>query len=179
MNKKIFMYFIIILLIGLVFTIGWIAIKNKNKDKLLINKEYTPVEEITTEQLRRTNIVLYYLDKNTGELGTEIRQIDSKELLQEPARKLIEFLMSEPQDENLQTLIPKETKLLNTEIIKEILYIDFSPEFINEEKSTVEDCEKMINSILKTVNQLNEIKGIKILINNEKNKEYFNGEIKL
>ena len=127
MNKKIFMYFIIILLIGLVFTIGWIAIKNKNKDKLLINKEYTPVEEITTEQLRRTNIVLYYLDKNTGELGTEIRQIDSKELLQEPARKLIEFLMSEPQDENLQILIPKETKLLNTEIIKEILYIDFSP----------------------------------------------------
>ena len=120
MNKKIFMYFIIILLIGLVFTIGWIAIKNKNKDKLLINKEYTPVEEITTEQLRRTNIVLYYLDKNTGELGTEIRQIDSKELLQEPARKLIEFLMSEPQDENLQILIPKETKLLNTEIIKEI-----------------------------------------------------------
>ena len=158
MNKKIFMYFIIILLIGLVFTIGWIAIKNTNKDKLLINKEYTPVEEITTEQLRRTNIVLYYLDKNTGELGTEIRQIDSKELLQEPARKLIEFLMSEPQDENLQILIPKETKLLNTEIIKEILYIDFSPEFINEEKSTVEDCEKMINSILKTVNQLNEIK---------------------
>ena len=37
----------------------------------------------------------------------------------------------------------------------------------------------MINSILKTVNQLNEIKGIKILINNEENKEYFNGEIKL
>lgn len=58
MNKKIFMYFIIILLIGLVFTIGWIAIKNKNKDKLLINKEYTPVEEITTEQLRRTNYII-------------------------------------------------------------------------------------------------------------------------
>ena len=76
-------------------------------------------------------------------------------------------------------MIPKESKLLNTEVIKEILYINFSSEFIDEEKNTAEDCEKMIESISKTVTQLKEIKGIKILINNEENKEFFNGKIKL
>ena len=179
MNKKILMYSIIIILIGLVLVIGWIEVKNhKNRNKLIIN-EYVPIDEITTEQLRRTNIILYFQDKNTGELRTEIKQIDSKILLNNPEKQLIEFLMQEPNDNNLKQMIPKEAKLLNTEVIKEILYINFSSEFIDEEKNTAEDCEKMIESISKTVTQLKEIKGIKILINNEENKEFFNGKIKL
>ena len=105
MNKKILMYSIIIILIGLVLVIGWIEVKNhKNRNKLIIN-EYVPIDEITTEQLRRTNIILYFQDKNTGELRTEIKQIDSKILLNNPEKQLIEFLMQEPNDNNLKQML--------------------------------------------------------------------------
>ena len=87
-NKKIFMYFAIIMLIMLVLGIGWITIKNHNNNPEI--KEYTPEEEITTDQLRRTNIVLYFANKTTGKVETEIRQIDSKLLLDLPNLEIYE-----------------------------------------------------------------------------------------
>lgn len=159
-NKKIIMYVIIIILILFIIGIGFLIINNNNE----IIDEFTPVEEITDTQLRKTNILLYFYNNNFKEIATEIRQIDSKKLLENPEKKLIEYLIQGPNDNTLVRLIPDNTKLINLEINNGILFINFSKEFMQNqiiEKSIIEE------SILKTVIQLNEINGIKILIEGE------------
>lgn len=163
-NKKIMMYIAILILILFIIIIGIIIINNKNIKRNNILMEYIPEEEISDKQFRGTNVVLYFYDMENSKLSTEIRQIDSKILLNNPEKKLIEFLIEGPKADNLIKLIPDGTELINTEIKDGILIINFSKEFIINNKLD----ENIINeSILKTVIQLNEINEIKILINGE------------
>ena len=60
--------------------------------------------------------------------------------------------------------------------MKGILYINFSEDFIKEENMGFEREKNIVDSILKTVIQLNEVEGIKILINGEDGKEFADGE---
>ena len=161
-NKKIIMYVAIIILILFIIGIGFLIINNNNNNDII--NEFTPVEEITDAQLRNTNILLYFYDNNVKEIAAEVRQIDSKELLQNPEKKLIEYLIQGPKDNNLLRLIEENTEIISLEINNGILIINFSKEFLqnqNIEKNIIEE------SILKTVIQLNEINGIKILIEGE------------
>ena len=160
--KKFTMFIIIIFL--LVF-IGLILIKNHKNSKNNIIQEYTPEQEISEEQLRTTNIVLYFYDEEAKDLGTEIRQIDSKKLLNNPEKQLIEYLIAGPENNNLKKLIPENTKIINIELIKDNLCINFSKEFNTDLNK--ENIELIKKSILKTVSQLNEINSIKVLIENE------------
>ncbi len=118
-NKKIIMYSGIIILILFIVGIGILVINNHKKEENIIIEEYTPQEEITDEQLRQTNVTLYFYDDSINDLATEIIKIDSKKLLEKPEKQLIEFLIEGPKDENLTKLIPENTKLLNTEIKKD------------------------------------------------------------
>lgn len=165
-RKKINMFLVIIILIIFVVVIGLIVWKNKNREKKLIIEEYTPQEEISYEQLRTTNIVLYYLNKNSMELGTEIRQIDSKELLEKPENKLLELLMENPESEELKKLIPDNTKILDLKLESGILTINFSGESISKQEDDI--FKLMVESIKKTTFQLNEINSLEILIEGEK-----------
>lgn len=176
-TKKFIMYICIILLILFILLIGIKIIKNKKiKNDKIIN-EYIPVEEITEEQLRQTNINLYFYNSNTEEIVAEIRKIDAKYLLEKPGNKLIQLLIDGPEDGSLSRLIPEGTKLIETKIDKGILLINFSAEFINNENLSLEYEKKIIESILKTVLQLNEINGIKILINGETEYNFLDNEI--
>ena len=166
MNKKLFMYLIIILLIIIFLFVGWFAIKNHKNNKKI--NEYIPEEEISTKQLRMTNISLFFLNEENGEIGEEIRQIDSKELLNNPEEKLINYLIEGPKNEKLKKIIPENIKLMNNyEKIKSlleknngILLIEFS-----ENISNLENYEKIKKAIIQTVSQLNEINNIKIINN--------------
>jgi len=161
-NKKIIMYSAIILLILFVVGIGFLMINNNKNNNII--QEFTPAQEITDEQLRKTNIMLYFYDSTNQKLVAEIRQIDSKELLENPEKKLIEYLIEGPKEGELLKLIPEGTELINLELNNDILFINFSEEFnLNEniEKNII------IESILKTVTQLNEVNEIKILIEGE------------
>ena len=161
MNKKLFMYLIIILLIIIFLFVGWFAIKNhkNHKNHKKIN-EYIPEEEISTKQLRMTNISLFFLNEENGEIGEEIRQIDSKELLNNPEEKLINYLIEGPKNEKLKKIIPENIKLINIEKNNGILLIEFS-----ENISNLENYEKIKKAIIQTVSQLNEINNIKIINN--------------
>ena len=161
-NKKIIMYIIIIILMLFIFGMGILIMNNKNKKNDFI-QEYIPSEEISDEQLRKTNIILYFKNKTTGELSTEIRQIDSKLLLKNPENKLIEYLLNGPEEENLERLIPEKTELISTELINGILNINFSEDFL--ENKSENEINEIKESILNTTKQLNEINEIKILIN--------------
>lgn len=177
-RKKFTMYVSVIILLLFIIFIGFLILKNKkNKNNLNIN-EFIPEEEISDEQMRKTNIELYFENLETGELAVEIRQIDSKILLENPEKELIEYLIQGPQNNNFKKLIPNETKLINAEIEKGILNINFSEEFIKEENLGEKKEQLIIKSIIKTVSQLNEINSVKILINNEEGKCFSDGEVK-
>ena len=165
-TKKIIMYIAIIILILFIVGIGFLMIKN-NDDNIV--QEYTPAQEITDEQLRKTNIMLYFYDGVNQKLVAEIRQIDSKELLKNPEKKLIEYLIEGPKKSELLGLIPQGTKLINVELYNDTLFINFSKEFILNENI---DKNIIIESILKTVTQLNEIEKIKILIEGKELEDY-------
>lgn len=158
MNKKLFMYLIIILLIIIFLFVSWFAIKNHKNNKKI--NEYIPEEEISTKQLRMTNISLFFLNEENGEIGEEIRQIDSKELLNNPEEKLINYLIEGPKNEKLKKIIPENIKLINIEKNNGILLIEFS-----ENISNLENYEKIKKAIIQTVSQLNEINNIKIINN--------------
>ena len=168
-NKKIIMYLSIIFFILFIIIIGIMILRNNKKNNEDFIKEYTPLEEISEEQFRMTNITLYFYDTTTKNLAAEIRQIDSKKLLEKPEQILIEMLINGPQSnsENLQKLFPENSNLIDTKLENGILYINFSNNIFDDEKNDDEKNNLLIESINKTLSQLNEINEIKILINGE------------
>lgn len=171
-KRKLLMYCIVILIILFILCIGFLIINNRKKQKNEKISEYIPEKEITEEQLRSTNITLYFYSSEEKIVKPEIRKIDVKELLENPEKKLIEYLILGPKDKNLEKLIPEGTKVINVEKIKDILIINFSKEFIENQELGKEKEKNIIESILKTVCQLNEINGIKILIEGDENKAF-------
>lgn len=170
-NKKIIMYVGIVILILIVLGAGFLIYKNNRQNKNEI-QEYIPQEEITDEQLRQTIVTLYFLNIDTGELMPEARKLDAKQLVKEPYKILIELLMQGPKSERMVKLIPNGTKLNKIEIKNDCIYIDFSNEFINEQKLGKEQEELIIKSIVNTVTELKEINSVRILIDGKENEEF-------
>lgn len=168
-SKRIIMYISILIIIFILILIGCIVyknIKNENKNE---NYEYIPQKEITEEQLRQTIIKLYFLDPVNYELVPEARTIDSKELLKNPYELLINLLIEGPKNTKLLKLIPEGTKLIKAELKEDILYIDFSEEFIKEQNIGKEQEELILKSIVNTVTELTEIDKVIILIEGKEN----------
>lgn len=177
-NKKITMYIIIIFIILVIAGLGYLVYINLNKeDDINKIKEYTPQEEITELQMRMTNIEVYFLDKNTNNLEKEIRQIDAKELIENPAKRILEELLKGPNEDKNSRIIPNNTKINSVKIEKGILFLDFSNEFIEIECAGRENETLILESLKKTMGQLLEINSIKILINGQENMEFEDGEI--
>ena len=135
-------------------------------------QEYQPQEEITNEQMRQTIVTLYFKNKETNQLVTEGKLIDSKLLLTDPYKELIELLIEGPKNEKYTKLIPENTKLNQTYKEKDMVYLDFSSEFLNYDKEDTSVKQNMIDSLVKTLTQLTEVNSIKILINGEENEEF-------
>lgn len=161
----------IMLIVGIIMGVCFIV---KNKKKNII--EYIPQEEISEEQLRQTMVTLYFIKDN--EVVPEVRLIDVKELINNPYEKVINLLISGPKNNNFEKTIPEGTKINKIEKNGDILIIDFSSEFINNILGGENKEKLIIESIVKTLTELTEINGIKILINGEENKSFKNGKIK-
>ena len=169
-NKKIILIFLILLiviLLGGYFGINYI----KNKQQKTSVEEYTPEEEITEEQLRQTIVSLYFPNKETNEITPEARLIDITEIINTPYEKLINLLIEGPKNEKNKKIIPENTKIQKTYMEGDCLYLDFSSEFLDYNK---EEKDIMIKCIVNTLTELTEVNKIKILINNEENKEFTN-----
>ena len=170
MNKKT-LIIIIILIIAIAITVFLLW---KNKDKNAENNVIQPQEETTDEQMRTALVTLYYVNKETKELTPEGRMIDVKNLLTDPYETLVNLLIEQPKNEKLQSAIPNETKVLGAELKGDVVYLDLSNEFIennSKKKKTI------INAIVNTLTELNEVNGVKILINGQENKEFKGGKV--
>ena len=171
-NKKLIMYVSIILIVAILIGVGYFIYNNiKNKNNEIIS-EYIPEEEITEKQLRQTIITLYFLDIENYKLVPEPRKIDSKELIKDPYKVLINLLIEGPKNEKLTKLIPEGTNLISAEIKDNILFLNFSKEFINEQNLGKEQEELILKSIVNTVTELTEINKVAFLIEGEQDKGF-------
>ena len=166
-NKKrvITIIVFILIILGVYFLFKNIEIK-KVEDEY---QDYIPEQEIIEESNTQTKIILYFENKETGELETETQIVDAKTLLNEPYKEMINLLIKGPQSSNLNKLIPDGTILNDIKVENGCANINFSKEFLNFESD--EKKLKIINSIVNTLTNLKEINSITFSINGEKNEK--------
>lgn len=176
MKKKILMgIFLTIAVIGLIYMVLINTIFRKNEE--IIN-EYIPEVEISDSELRKTMITLYFLDQD-NDIKSETRIIDSKELLRNPYIALVGMLLEGPKDSNLKTIIPKDTKIIDAKLNKKCVTLNLSKEFIEGASDDIYKNAKMINTIVNTLTELNEVQSVKFLIEGEEIPGFENDAIKL
>ena len=154
---------LILIIIAAIFIYNNISIENTTDEY----QEYTPQEEISDEQMRQTKVILFFANSETGELESESRIIDANILIKEPYKEIMNWLLKGPQSSNLKKLIPEGTAMHDIKIEKSCAVINLSNEFLNYE--TEENKLKIINSIVKTLTNLEESNSVKFLINGEEN----------
>ena len=174
MNKKLMIVIVVILILA-ILGVGiflWISKNQKSQEN-----EIQPGEEISDEQMRQTIVTLYYQNKETKELMPEGRMVDVKGLLTDPYSTVLNLLIGEPKNEKLQSAIPKDTRVLKTELKGDMLYVDLSKEFIDNHSGGQEAENTTIYSIVDTLTELNEINCVKILINGKENQSFKDNKI--
>lgn len=172
MKKKL----IIIVSAVIIILVGIMTYFYLTKEKT-VSVEYQPEEEITNEQMRQTIVSLYYKNKDMKELMPEGRVIDSKELLENPYKKLVELLIEAPKNDKLESAIPEGTKVNNAKIEGDIVYLDLSKEFIENHAGGQEEESLTIYSIVNTLTELTEVNSIKILIDGKEDESFKDGKI--
>ncbi len=176
MNKKLWIILVILVVLLIVGVGIFLIIQNSGEENISTN-EIQPEEEISDEQMRQTIVTLYYKNKETKKLMPEGRIVDAKSLLSDPYATIIKLLMEEPKNTGLQKTIPEGTNLLKVELKSDILYIDFSKEFVDNQEKGLEAENLSIYSIVNTLTELNEVSGVKILIDGQENKSFSDNEI--
>lgn len=136
-------------------------------------------QKLHGEQLRQTIVSLYFKDKDNSKLVPEARNIDVKQLTKEPYQTLINLLIAGPKNEKLESTIPEGTILNKTELKENILWVDLSKEFIENCKQEAEAESMAIYCIVNTMTQLNEIVGVKIVIDGNEEASFLDNTISL
>ena len=162
-NKK--FLFLLILVLAIILVLIFFIVQNFSSPDNQNIEEYTPEEEISDSQLRETIVTLYFFDKNSNTLKSEGKLIDSVLLLQNPYKELVNLLISGPSSETLSNVFPENTHILDAYIKNNCVTLDFSEELLNFENE--DQKYNIINSVLNTLSQLNEVNSIEFLINNE------------
>ena len=178
-NKKLLFYItiaiiLILIIISLIFFIKP-STSNTNSNNEII--EYTPQQELSDDEVRKTIISLYFKNIETNSLIAEAKCIDVKDLSKKPYTYLINLLIKGPENEKLESAIPEGTKVNSCTLKGNTLYVDLSKEFIDNAPSGIEEESMIIYSIVNTLTELNEVSSVKFLINGEENKSFKDGKI--
>lgn len=168
---------VLVVLILIISIVTYITYRHFNKKNTSL--EYIPEEEITEEQLRQTIVSLYYKNKENNKLMPEARLIDVKELCNNPYEKLVTLLLEDPKSEKLEKVIAEGTKINKVELKGDVIYLDLSKEFIENQESDSYLEKLSIDSIVNTLTELNEVNSVKILIEGEEGKVFKSGEVTL
>jgi len=132
-----------------------------------VETDYVPEVEIDENNMRKTMVSLYFLNNETNEIEKETRLIDSKELLKDPYKKVLDMLIDGPENKNLTNIIPEGTSIKRLELEDSVLNIYASSEFIK----VFEDDNKKdlaIETISKTLKEFKEINSINIIVDGSK-----------
>jgi len=168
MKKKKIVYIVILILFIILVGIAIfnnVEIKDNQENNIVL--EYTPEEEISDKQNRNTIVTLYFVNNKTGEMVPEARSLDAKELLEDPYKKVINFLIEGSEDESLENTIPEGTILNNVSLKGEEIIVDFNETFINDDDVKSEIFVNRVYSVVDTLLEFKDISSVKILINGE------------
>lgn len=173
-NKKLSFYIAIAVILILIIIALLFFFKPTNSNKNISNEivEYTPQEEFSDNEVRKTIISLYFKNIETNSLIAEAKCIDVKDLSKDPYTYLINLLITGPESEKLESAIPEGTKVNSCTLKGNTLYVDLSKEFIDNAPSGIEEESMIIYSIVNTLTELNEVTNVKFLINGEENKSF-------
>ena len=176
MNKKIIIAIISLVIIGglIFFIYKNISIEKNKEDEY---QDYTPQQEISDEQNRQTKVILYFANKETGKLESEIKVIEANKLLQNSAKDIMQLLLKGPQSSSLEKIIPDGTVVHDVTVENRCATINVSNEFLNYEND--ENKMKIINSIVNTLTNLKEVESVKFLINGEVNDKIADTYVKI
>ncbi len=101
----------------------------------------------------------FELDKETRKLGVfGGPQVDLEEVIAE--------LLKGPETEALSRVIPAETRLLGISQENGVAYVDFSEELLQAEVGSEAEAV-LVDSIVKTLTQLEEVESVQILVEGE------------
>ena len=168
MNKKKIVIIIgIILAISIIFFLIFSHVTDKSSSNTI--SEYTPEEEISQDEIRKTIVSVYFKNIETNTLVPESVCIDVKELADNPYMKLLNLLCSGSTNDKLESPIPEGTKIKNVYLKENTVYVDFSEDFIKNAPNGVEEEGLLVYSIVNTLTELNEVNGVKILIDGKEN----------
>ena len=93
--------------------------------------------------------------------------MDSKELLLDPYKTLVELLIKGPKDSTLSAVNPENTKVLNVSLSGTCVTLDLSKEFIDNAPEDGIQKSNMVYTIVNTLTELKEVDSVKFLINGE------------
>ena len=130
-NKK--FLFLLIFVLAIIVVLLFYIVKNFNSTDKSITQEITPEEEISENQLRETVVTLYFLDKESNTLKSEGKLMDFALLIQNPYKELVNLLIQGPKSQNLASVFPEKTQILNAYIKNNCVTLDFSEGLLNFE----------------------------------------------
>jgi len=172
-NKKLlFLLAIVLIILIILIILSLQATNNSNNISSNTITEYTPAQEFSDNEIRKTIISLYFKNIETNSLIAEAKAIDVKELYENPYTYLINMLIAGPESEKLESAIPEGTKVNSCTLKGNTVYVDLSEEFVDNAPSGITEESLAVYSIVNTLTELNEVTGIKILINCEENKSF-------
>lgn len=177
-NKKLLVYILVILII--LITLGVMFFLSRSKSYENTNNEiveYTPEEEFSDDEIRKTIISLYFKNTETNSLIAEAKCIDVKDLSKDPYTYLINLLIAGPENEKLESPIPEGTKVNSCSLKGNTVYVDLSKEFVDNAPAGIEEESMVVYSIVNSLTELNEVSNVKFLINGEENKSFKDGKI--
>ena len=158
MKKKVIITILIVIAILVLVALSVSTEIENNVDNIA---EIEPEPEISEEEVRQTTVILYFEDAISGILAKEERKVDSKELIDEPYKFVLNLLLEGPKIDDLHNPIPEGTKLNDATLEKGILTVDLSKEFLNANGTNA------IYSIVNTLSEFTEVNGVKFTIDGE------------
>ena len=177
-NKKLlFLLTIVSIILIILIILSFQTANNSNNISSNTITEYTPAQEFSDDEIRKTIISLYFKNIETNSLIAEAKAIDVKELYKDPYTYLINMLILGPESEKLESAIPEGTKVNSCTLKGNTVYVDLSKEFIDNAPSGITEESMIIYSIVNTLTELNEVSSVKFLINGEENLQFKDGKI--
>lgn len=166
---------IIVLLIISIFSLGFYGCTQQeppqtDDENLGTENQETPDEDQQEPPQEVTKeVTLYFGGPNAEYVVPEKRTINVPEDIEKEnyIKRVLEELIKGPETENLNFVIPSETKVLSVNIENNIAYVDFSEEMHTKHWGGAAGESMTINSIANTLTEFDYIDKVKITVDGE------------
>lgn len=128
-----------------------------------IETEYVPEVEASSESLRKTNVSLYFKNKQSNLIDKVNILIDSKKLIKDPYNEILTMLINDHEDENLVSVFPENCIYPEVTFDNGTVKVDFKGDTrLLDENVNIDEIKKVLKDSLK---QFNEVENVVLLVN--------------